>query len=110
MHAYDPTAVPGFIHAFLFGRNGGPRKIDAPDIAAALASPDEGWLWLHLNLTDQRCSRWLETQAKVDPAIIAFFARPPAYQSIDTAGGRVIGSLSDLRQDFAGESHEAARL
>ncbi|MGE3831476.1 MAG: CorA family divalent cation transporter [Parvibaculaceae bacterium] len=110
MHAFNPTDVPGFTHAFLFGNEGEPRKIDAPDIAAALAAPDEGWLWLHLNLTDQRCGYWLEAQARLDPLIIAFFAKPPAYQSIETAGGRVIGSLSDLRQDFAGESHEAARL
>lgn len=110
MHAYDPTAVPGFTHAFLFGKDGKPRKVDAPDIAAALASPGDDWLWLHLNLTDQRCARWLETQAKLDPATIAFFATPPAYQCIERAGARTIGSLADLRQDFAGESHEAARL
>ena len=110
MHAYDPTAVPGFTHAFLFGRDGRPRKIDAPDVAAAFAPRDDDWLWLHLNMTDQRCSRWLETQAKLDPAVIAFFAKPPAYQCIEAIGAQTIGSLSDLRQDFAGESHEAARL
>jgi zinc transporter len=110
MHAYDPTGVPGFTHAFVFGADGAPRKIEAADISAAINSPGDGWLWLHLNLTDQRCSRWLAANARLEPAIVGFFAKPPAYQCIEAIAAKTVGSLSDLRQDFAGESHEAARL
>ncbi|WP_119389607.1 CorA family divalent cation transporter [Taklimakanibacter lacteus] len=106
----SPDAVPGFVCAYRFDSDGTARKLRENEIDAGLATPAGGWLWLHLNFVDQRCARFLARSGRFSPLAIDFIEHVPAYQAIDGFGRETVGSVAELRRDFAGETHETCRL
>lgn len=63
-----PDARPEFLFSCLLD---GPRRGETlgPDAVAAW-SPDQGPLWLHLDLTDPQSQRWVETAGRLPDAAI----------------------------------------
>ena len=90
------STIPGFICAWHFGADGVPAPLTEPNLEAAVLA-GEGWIWLHLNLADQRCLRWLSQSLAVPQGLAAEFAEaerandPSVLQTI-TAG--VFGELT----------------
>ncbi|MGE3877025.1 MAG: CorA family divalent cation transporter [Parvibaculaceae bacterium] len=109
-HIVSPDDVPGFVCAYRFNSDGTARKLDEKDIDAQLTTPAGEWLWLHLNFIDQRCARWLFRTGRLSALAIDFIEHLPSYQTIDSLGTETIGSITELRHDFAGDTHESCRL
>lgn len=109
-HLLSPDDVPGFVCAYRFGGDGAASKLGEKDIDARLTTGPGQWLWLHLNFIDQRCARWLARSARFSPLAIDFIEHVPAYQMIDSFGAETVGSVTELRHDFAGATHETCRL
>jgi zinc transporter len=98
-HALDPDAIPGFICAYHFVEEGPPTPCSEETLRKAVP-PSHGWLWLHLNLADSRCARWLLNRAGVPEPAARDFAEPPSRQAIHTHGETLVGHVSALRHDF----------
>src|SRR5262245_30508072 len=105
-HIVSPDDVPGFVCAYRFAGDGTARKLTEQDIDPQLTSPADEWLWLHLNFVDQRCTRWLSRSGRFSGLAIDFIEHIPSYQVIDSLGAEIVGSVTELRRDFEGETHE----
>jgi zinc transporter len=57
---------PVFLRSFIIDKKGRGRKIEAEEVQQW--SPEQGMLWVHLDVSDRHAGRWLETEAKL-PAI-----------------------------------------
>lgn len=70
----------------------------------------EGWLWLHLNLGDQRCLRWLTQTLGVPQGLAAEFTESSFRQHLSSRGDCLTGHLNDFRQEFDRDCSEQAWL
>jgi zinc transporter len=103
------SCVPGFICAYVFDADGHAAPLADVAIADAFQS-GRGWIWLHLNLADRRCVKWIAQTAGVDAAISNDFSEPSSRQVIASRSGMLIGHLADFRRDFNTDSAEPAWL
>src|SRR5262245_30988318 len=103
------SCVPGFICAFIFeaGRPGMPL---ADARVAETFQHEAGWIWLHLNLADRRCAKWLAQTAGIDAAIAGDFSEPSPRQVISGKHGILLGHLADFRREFDSDPNEPAWL
>lgn len=53
-----------FLHAYLLDRRGGGREIDAESVSSS--GPDDGLLWLHLDVNDRDARRWIAEAAGLE--------------------------------------------
>jgi zinc transporter len=109
-HIVSPDEVPGFVCAYRFGVDGSATRLAENDIDPLLTCTSGEWLWLHLNFVDQRCARWLSRSGRFSALAIDFIEHVPSYQVIESFGAEVVGSVTELRRDFEGETHEICRL
>ena len=70
----------------------------------------DGWIWLHLNLGDQRCLRWLTQSLAVPQGLAAEFAETSQRQYLSSHGDYLTGHLNDFRQEFDRDCTEHAWL
>ncbi|MCA0432318.1 MAG: hypothetical protein LCH46_03550 [Proteobacteria bacterium] len=102
-------AIPGFVCAYAFDAHGTAEALTEHDVAR-LAGDEDGWFWLHLNLTDQRCGRWLSEDLGVAKGVTEAFCEPQTYQSLQQRGPFRVGHMPDFRRDFDANSTEHAWL
>lgn len=103
------AAVPGFICAFHF-REGG-KAVQVPeDQLVKLLQEDDSWIWLHLNLADWRCRRWLGDVFELPRGVIEEFADPPVRQNVSAWKDLLCGHVADFRREFDADSTEFAWL
>ena len=103
------AAVPGFICAYEFGADGSASKLSEDRSAATLKGGGD-WIWLHLNLADWRCRRWLGDVLDLSRTIVEEFANPPVRQNVSCRGGVLYGHIADFRREFDADSTEFAWL
>jgi zinc transporter len=100
----DPQEIPGFLCAYRFNKTE-VQSLQQTD-AALCTEDDNGWFWLHLNLTDQRCQRWLQNHLEIPAGVALDFCAPANRQSISTLGDFVSARLNDFMRAFDYESVE----
>ncbi len=78
-----------FLHSYVLDRKGGRRVIDAAGVADW--KPDDGLLWVHLDLGSESSRRWLERESGLRPsvveALLAIETRPRSH--IDEHGSLI---------------------
>ena len=98
--------IPGLVWAFRIHEDGSsePLPIDKP-----IDNPHDGWLWLHLNLTDTRTSRWLSA---IDfPAVATkLLTSHDNHQQLHATAGCIYGVFSDLSREVGRTGDEFAHL
>ena len=75
------SCVPGFIGAYLFDVAGKATALRDTELASAFTA-QHGWIWLHLNLADRRCPRWLAQTLGINSGIATDFSEPSLRQVI----------------------------
>ena len=58
----------GLIHALLLDRKGGARPLEAADIESW--KPEDGLLWLHLDVAEHSPANWMRTALSLSPSVI----------------------------------------
>ena len=101
---FVPTAIPGLVCAYLFSETGEHAVLSDADIETPL--PGKGWLWLHLNLTDQRCGKWLAEKLNLPSAVIADFVDESHRPFVTAQQGHMVGQVTTFRRDFDANSTE----
>lgn len=101
---FVPTAIPGLVCAYLFSETGEHEVLGDADIEMPL--PAKGWLWLHLNLTDQRCGKWLADRLGLPPAVVTDFTEDGSRPFVMAQQGHMVGQITTFRRDFDADSTE----
>lgn len=82
--------APEFLHSYVLDRKGGRRVLAAADVAEW--TPDDGVLWVHIDVNDESSREWLERESGLPPAIaetmLAIETRPRSQ--INDAGSFVV--------------------
>lgn len=105
---FQTDEIPGFVCAFRFG-DGPPQVLQARQVIPDTENPKE-WIWVHLNLTDQRCSRWLQDKFKIAQKDAIEFCQPAARQLLTGTEQILIGVISDLEREFNSDTTSHAWL
>jgi zinc transporter len=100
-----PPPVPGLIWAFRFGRDGSAEQLPV-DRAIVLEDSDDGWLWLHFNLMDQRSRLWLTASPHLHSTARDALLSPHEHQQLQMAEDCCFGSLLDTVRSLDGASNE----
>jgi zinc transporter len=83
----DPE--PTFVHSYLLDRRGGGQPIDEQRVATW--QPDDGLLWVHLDVLNRAAHEWITTRTGLDPLIAeALLAGETRPRSIPEQGGLLI--------------------
>ncbi len=101
------ASVPGFICAFRFGPDGQGNALAESELDPADRSGSE-WIWLHVNLADWRCRRWLGDTFRLPRDLVSEFADAPVRQHVSAWQDVLFGHLGDFRRDFDGDLTEFA--
>jgi zinc transporter len=84
--------VPSLVWAFWFHEDGTAEPLD---VDKPIETHRDGWVWLHLNLTDARAAAWLDTAGLPPPAVTLLRSRE-THQQLHAGGDCVYGIFSDL--------------
>ena len=98
----SPETPAGAVRpALIWGRDfidGMAKPVDDIDLLKGWGQP-AGFRWLHLNLADQRCQRWLAT-APVPPQILELLLSTDGHQRAVMEDGVLGCLLQDVERDF----------
>ncbi|MGO1080871.1 CorA family divalent cation transporter [Inquilinus sp. CA228] len=75
-----------------------------------LPEAGEGWVWLHLKLTDTRARHWLAHHAALPPAVAQWLLDGPDRVHLQRLDGCLVGAANGLHHDFAFEPDQISRL
>ncbi|MDQ0395284.1 CorA family divalent cation transporter [Labrys monachus] len=106
---FVPEAVAGLIWAYRFREGYPPEPLQPGEVTAALAAED-GWLWLHFNLTDRLAQEWIGSFEPLPEQ-----ARKPFLALDDTLGLHaadhvVYGVIADFHGELGEETNQIGRL
>ncbi|MCO5066622.1 MAG: hypothetical protein M9924_19755 [Rhizobiaceae bacterium] len=106
----DQGTAPGLVWAF---RGGVPsqaaKRLTAEEIPAALAER-QGWVWLHVDLVDQRIHGWLETMCALPKASCAVLEGHDQGFLLDHEDGVVHGIAPELHGEMEKTSSTIGHL
>ena len=102
----DYGVIPGLVWAFHIHADGSSETlaIDEP-----IKAPHDGWLWLHINLVDQRVGQWLKAVDLPARAAGLFTARDN-HQQLHAQDACIYGVISDLSREIGAPGDEFAHL
>ncbi len=101
-------ATPGLLWAF-GGRAGGPtQRLEGSDLALAIATFD--WVWIHVDLIDQRIQEWLVPLCDLPPAAVDLMGGKDAGLVFEYEDGELHGFCPDFGTDTARISNSVGRF
>lgn len=103
-----PDVLPGalWLYAGRAGRSA--AKLRPEDLRRALAEDD--WVWVHLDLLDQRVHRWVGEVCGLAPDAAAVFAGGDGGASFQARDGMMWGMCPDFGTDAARPSNRVGRF
>jgi len=99
--------IPGLIWAFRIHPDG---RAEAIDISQPIEEVRSCWLWLHLNLVDQRARPWLDSLPDVPAEARQLCVAADAYQQLHATETCVFGIIGDLLRDLDHPTNEIGYL
>src|SRR5262245_13155959 len=104
------TPTMGIVWAYRFHADGSAKPVANEQVDAALAQPNDSWVWVHLALADNRCRAWIAQAAPVSSVARELLAGTDTHLRLDIIGHELIGVLPDLHQEFSNASEDLVRL
>jgi len=102
------TICPGLVSAWRF-RSDGAAEALSPEAPIDLAPPD-GWLWLHVNLSNARAQEWLKGFEALPEEAREALLEADDDQALHRAEACLYGVVVDLIQEFKGLSDQIGYL
>ena len=106
---FTPLAVSGLICGYRFQTGEAPKVLEPAEVPGALAGT-EGWVWLHLNLTDRLARKWLSELTLLPEAARELFAASDEPLSLAAEDGVVHGVIADFQGELAEKTDTIGRL
>jgi zinc transporter len=116
-----PTRIPettygsdkdGLVCAYAFEREGRGRPADGDEAARWLASPpeDDGFLWLHFNVTNAAAERFMGQHLDLPGTFHESLHEEKGSTRVEQAGDRLVAVLHDVLFDFAFDASDASSV
>jgi zinc transporter len=102
----DGGIVPGLVWAYRIHEDG---TAEALAVDQPIDRRHDGWLWLHLNLADQRAAEWVRT-ANLPPPAATLFLSHDIHQQLHAVDDCIYGVFADLVQHVEGSGEDTAHL
>ena len=99
--------LPGLVWAIRFHLDGTSEELS---VDQPIADQDDGWLWLHFNLTDTRACRFLEASTNLPKAARQMLVATDEHQQLHTDETCVYGVFADLVCGLGGATEEIGFL
>lgn len=107
---FTPLAVSGLICAYRFAPDAAPVPLEPGDVAGALAGDGQGWVWLHLNITDRFARNWLSELDVLPEEVHEMFAAADEPLNITLGDDIVHGVIADFQEDLNERTDTIGRL
>ena len=91
--------LPGAVFAYRFDQHGAAFELHRED-EMQIDHPDAGFIWIHLNLADERARQWLMEERHVTEAARSRLLSGDAHQSLHHRDGMIWGVFVDVMRDF----------
>lgn len=98
------ATIPGLVCVYLFSETGEHTVLGDSGFEVPLS--DGGWFWLHLNLTDQRCGKWLAGKLDLPWDVVADFTDDSQRPFVGARQECLVGQVTTFRRDFDADSTE----
>ncbi|MGI2035139.1 transporter [Rhizobium panacihumi] len=104
-------AIPGLVWAYRFHPDKTPcTRLPTETVRADLAVDDGGFLWLHLNLADQRVPAFLDGFKDLPAEVVSALTTHDTHASITLDEQMVYGTLVDFQREFDSETRDIGWL
>lgn len=105
----DEQSKIGVVWAYRFSADGRPKRIPRDEIPAL--PPEQGFVWIHLDLVHNRAKSWVGEQSRLlSPTAEEVFLSNETHQRLDHSAGLVWGVSHDLIRDVYRNSGEVGAL
>ena len=98
--------IPGLVWAFHIHADGSSETLE---IDQPIEARHDGWLWLHLNLVDQRVGSWLRS-VDLPPGAAALLTAHDNHQQLHAQDACIYGVITDLSREIGATGDEFAHL
>jgi zinc transporter len=98
--------IPGLLWGFRIHEDG---SADPLTLDQAIDNRHDGWLWLHLDLSNLRAIEWLSQSSLPQPAIASMVSRD-RHQQLHTTPTCIYGVFADHKRGIDGVNEEVAHL
>ena len=102
-------AVPGLVWAYAFDDEGHGRAVSGADALKAIEAR-EGWVWLHLDLANQRGKEWVEDRAPIPESARTMMVDQDQHLMLVADDAALMGVFADFRRDFDQGTKEISRM
>lgn len=110
MALLTPT-IPGLVWAYRFHPDKKPcTRLATEATRDDLGVEDGGFLWLHLNLADQRVTAFLDGFQDLPPDVVSALTTHDTHASITLDEQMVYGTLVDFQREFDSETRDIGWL
>ena len=106
---FTPLAVSGLVCAYAFREGEAPKALEPAEVSEALAAR-QGWVWLHLNLTDRLARNWLAELTLLSEEARALFAATDEPLGLAGEDGTVHGVIADFQSELDEKTDTIGRL
>ncbi|MFL6659786.1 MAG: transporter, partial [Massilia sp.] len=105
----------GLVWGYLFqGQEGGPTGIDSAQAGAWLATPAASvpgqFVWLHFNLSNAACEKWLAAHLQLADEFYEALHQGSRSTRIEVADNTLIGVVNDVSHDFSFDASDTSTL
>lgn len=92
----DPA--PGFLWAFAAGPRGDTQRLAVDELPQALS--ERAWVWIHVDLLDQRARGWIQGICRLPTEVTTLFAGQDTGLVLEPEGAEIHGIAPDYNVDF----------
>lgn len=105
------TTIPGIVWAYRLKPDERLCERLPADASRTQIDPEpSGFVWLHLNLADQRVPGFLESLGHLSPDVVAALTTHETHASITLDEQKIYGTLVDFQREFDSETRDIGWL
>lgn len=90
--------APGFLWAFAAGPGGAAERLAVEDLPRAIE--ERPWVWLHVDLLDQRARGWIQGVCRLPTEVTTLIAGQDTGLALEPEGAEIHGIAPDYNVDF----------
>lgn len=104
----DLHSQTGIVWAYRFAADGTPTLMPRDEVPTL--APEQGFVWLHLDLVHTRAQAWIDERRELPPAARELLLSRETHQRLDHTGGLVWGIAHDLTRDIVDRTDNVGTL
>lgn len=104
----DLHSQTGIVWAYRFAADGTPTLVSRDEVPTL--TPEDGFVWLHLDLVHTRAQAWIDERKELPPAARELLLSRETHQRLDHSASLVWGIAHDLTRDIVDRTDNVGTL